>query len=521
MSAERIHHADLRTVAQIPGYHAERTPGVPAITCAGRTLTYAELHVESNRVGHALIADGVRRGERISYLGVESVHYYVTYFACAKIGAVLVPINFRLTGPEVSHVLRDSGSTLLVVDDELRPVIQEAAATITGLRVRGAATADFAEWTQPHPTIDPPEVTGPEDAVVQLYTSGTTGLPKGVVLAQRSFFAVRDSLAASDLDWIDWREGDRSLIGIPGFHVGGIWWATQGFSAGITNVAMPRFDSTGALRLIGEGITTACVVPSMLRLLLAEPGVDEEAFSSLRKVVYGGSPIAEALLQEALPVFDCEFAQIYGLTETGNTAVCLPPADHVVGSPRLRAAGRPYPAVDVKVIDNDGNTLPVGEIGEVCLRTPAHMIEYWGLAEATAATLVDGWIHTGDAGRLDEDGYVFISDRLKDMIIVGGENIYPAEIENALAKHPAVAEVAVVGVPNDKFGEAVHAFVTVRPGEAVDRRELFVFSRERLASFKIPSRFEFVDRVPRNPSGKILRRELRDRFWSGRDRQVN
>jgi long-chain acyl-CoA synthetase len=512
MSAERLHHAGLRTVARIPGHHAERTPDVPAITCAGRTLTYAELHALSNRIGHALVADGVGRGDRVAYLGLESVDYYATYFACAKIGAVLVPINFRLTAPEVAHVLRDSGSTLLVVDDDLRPVTD-------GLRMRG--TDEFTEWARPHPATELPEVTGPDDAVVQLYTSGTTGLPKGVVLAQRSFFAIRDSLAEADLDWIDWREGDRSLIGIPGFHVGGIWWATQGFSAGVTNVAMPRFDSAGALRLISEGVTTACVVPSMLRLLLAEPGADKEAFASLRKIVYGGSPIAEALLQEALPILDCDFAQIYGLTETGNTAVCLPPADHVAGSPRLRAAGRPYPSVEVKIIGDDGRPLPPGEVGEVCLRTPAHMIEYWGLAEATAATLVDGWIHTGDAGRLDEDGYVFISDRLKDMIIVGGENIYPAEIENVLAKHPAVADVAVIGVPDDKFGEAVHAFVAVRPDEEVRPRELFVFSRERLASFKIPSRFEFVDRVPRNPSGKILRRELREKFWSGRDRQVN
>jgi long-chain acyl-CoA synthetase len=522
MSTARLHHPDVRTVAQIPGYHADRRPDTTAITCAGRSLTYAELHAESNRIAHALSATGAGRGDRISYLGVESVHYYATYFACAKIGAVLVPVNFRLTRPEVEHILRDSGSTLLFVDADLRAVVDATAAEIAGLSVRGAAAEDFATWTRPYADTDLPAVTGPDDAVVQLYTSGTTGLPKGVVLAQRSFFAIRDSLAAAGLDWIDWREDDRSLIGIPGFHVGGIWWATQGFSAGITNVAMPRFDSTGALRLIESlEVTTACVVPSMLRLLLAEPGAGKEAFASIRKIVYGGSPISEALLQESLPVFDCDFAQIYGLTETGNTAVCLPPSDHVAGSHRLRAAGRPYPAVGVKVVDDAGEPLPVGEIGEVCLRTPAHMLEYWGMPETTATTLIDGWVHTGDAGRLDEDGYLYISDRLKDMIIVGGENIYPAEIENVLAQHPAVADVAVIGVPDDKFGEAVHAFVATRPGAEVRPRDLFVFCRDRIASFKIPSRFEFIDRVPRNPSGKILRRELRDRFWSGRDRQVN
>lgn len=513
-----IHHPELRTVAQIPGHHAARQPDTTAITCAGLSLTYAELHAESNRIGHALAASGVGRGDRVSYLGVESVHYYATYFACAKIGAVLVPVNFRLTRPEVEHILRDSGSTLLFVDADLRAAVDDTAE----ITVLGASADAFAAWTSGHPSTDLPAVTGPDDAVVQLYTSGTTGLPKGVVLAQRSFFAIRDSLAAAGLDWIDWHEGDRSLIGIPGFHVGGVWWATQGFSAGITNVAMPRFDATGALKLIERlKVTTACVVPAMLRLLLAEPGASKEAFSSVRKIVYGGSPISEALLQESLPVFDCDFAQIYGLTETGNTAVCLPPADHAAGSHRLRAAGRPYPAVDVKVVDDAGEPVPVGEVGEVCLRTPAHMLEYWGMPDATAKTLVDGWIHTGDAGRLDEDGYVHISDRLKDLIIVGGENIYPAEIENVLAKHPGVADVAVIGVPDEKFGEAVHAFVAPRPGAGVRPRELFVFCRDRIASFKIPSKFHFVERVPRNPSGKILRRELREKFWSGRDRQVN
>ncbi|MFD4636037.1 long-chain-fatty-acid--CoA ligase [Lentzea sp. NPDC058436] len=513
-----VHHPELRTVARIPGHHAARRPGVTAITCAGLSFTYAELHAESNRIGHALLAAGVGRGDRISYLGVESVHYYATYFAAAKVGAVLVPVNFRLTRPEVEHVLRDSGSTLVFVDDDLRGAVDDT----TGITVLGSSANHFAAWTSGHPDTDLPPVTGPDDAVVQLYTSGTTGLPKGVVLAQRSFFAIRDSLAEAGLDWIDWHEGDRSLIGIPGFHVGGVWWATQGFSAGITNVAMPRFDATGAVELIkGLEVTTACVVPAMLRMLLAEPGASKEAFASVRKIVYGGSPISEALLRESLPVFDCDFAQIYGLTETGNTAVCLPPADHVAGSHRLRAAGRPYPAVEVKVVDDAGEPVPVGEVGEICLRTPAHMLEYWGLAEATAKTLVDGWIHTGDAGRLDDDGYVYVSDRLKDLIIVGGENIYPAEVENVLAKHPGVADVAVIGVPDEKFGEAVHAFVSPRPGVEVRPRDLFVFCRDQIASFKIPSKFHFVERVPRNPSGKILRRELRERFWSGRDRQVN
>jgi len=522
MSPERLYHPELQTVAAVAARHARWQPDAPAIICAEHSLDYAQLHRESNRIAHALRAEALGRGDRIAYLGKESVHYYATLFACAKIGAVLVPINFRLTGTEVDHILRDSRSALLIVDADLRPAIEPVAANLPNLVVRGAGPDDFADWTAGQSDTDLSTNTGPDDPVVQLYTSGTTGLPKGVVLAQRSFFAIRDALAVADLDWIDWQAGDRSLIGIPGFHVGGVWWAMQGFAAGITNVAMPRFDSAGALALITRlGVTTACVVPSMLRLLLAEPGADKAAFTSVRKIVYGGSPIAESLLQEALTVFDADFAQIYGLTETGNTAVCLPPADHLPGNARLRATGRPYPGVQVKVIDESGASLPPGAVGEVCLRTPARMLEYWGMPQATAETLVGEWVHTGDAGRLDADGYVYISDRLKDMIIVAGENIYPAEIENALIQHPDVADAAVIGIPDDTFGEAIYAFVAARPGAEIRPRDLLLFCRDRIATFKIPSRFEFVDAVPRNPSGKILRRELRSRFWAARDRHVN
>ncbi|WP_217554380.1 long-chain-fatty-acid--CoA ligase [Streptomyces sp. GbtcB6] len=520
MTTDRLYHPELRTLVRTTGFHAEHRPTTPAVRCEGRTLTYGQLHRESNRIAHAVQAAGLAPGDRVAYLGKESEHYYEILFGCAKSGTVLVPVNWRLTAPEVSHILQDSGTRLLFLEDEFAPIVEKMPTAPPETTV--ALGEPFAAWKAPHPETDVPDSATPDTPVAQLYTSGTTGLPKGVVLAHRSFFAIRDALARENLDWIDWRAGDIALIGIPGFHIGGLWWATQNFNAGTTVVAMRAFAARQAVDLIRDlGITTACVVPAMLRMMLTEPGVTAEDFTTLRKTVYGGSPISEALLEESLAVLDCEFAQIYGLTETGNTAVCLPPAAHVPGGPLMQAAGHPYPGVRSKVIDGEGRELPPGAVGEVCLATPARMVEYWGLPDRTAETLVDGWIHTGDAGYVDEDGYLFIRDRIKDAILVAGENVYPAEIENVLEGHPGVAEAVVVGAPDERWGEYVHAFVVPDPEQRPSPRDLHTYLVPRLAGFKLPARYEFIDSVPRNPSGKILRRELRDRFWSDTARKVN
>ncbi|MFE3194751.1 long-chain-fatty-acid--CoA ligase [Nocardia sp. NPDC059240] len=491
------------TLAELARHHPD--PAATAVICGARALGYGELDRTADRIAAALVAAGLEPGARVAYLGLESVDYYATLLGCARAGMVLVPINFRLTAPEIAYILGDSGTSLLLVDRALREALGE-------LDILVVSTEDLPDWYEIHAATASERAVCPDDAVVQLYTSGTTGLPKGVVLAHRSFFAVRDALADAVLDWIDWQAGDVGLIGIPGFHVGGLWWATQGFAAGVTMVAMPRFDSGAAVRLVAQfGVTTVCVVPSMLRLMLDEPAAERDALAGVRKVVYGGSPIPEALLHTAIERLGCEFAQIYGLTETGNTAICLPPDAHRPGSPLLRAAGRSYPGFGVEIVDAHGTPLPTGEVGEIRLRTPGRMLEYWRNPEATADTLRDGWIHTGDAGYLDADGYLFLCDRIKDLIIVAGENIYPAEIENVLAAHPAVADAAVIGRPDERFGERVHAVVALRPEATATARDLFEFCRDRLAAFKIPVRFEFADRIPRNPSGKILRRELRDR----------
>ncbi|MET9174870.1 long-chain-fatty-acid--CoA ligase [Streptomyces misionensis] len=512
-----------RTLGEVIALQADLRPDQPAVLCAGRSLTYRELDRESARTAEVLRAAGVVPGSRVGYLGKEAVEYWELAFACARTGAVLVPVNWRLTPQEVDHILRDSTTEVLFVDQEHLPVATEVREGLSTLRTLLCLDADAAGAESLAARKDAVSATGeqaPADGdspVVQIYTSGTSGLPKGVVLPHRSFFNVAEAMDDNGLDWLDWKPGDRSLIGLPGFHIGGFSYAMQAFNAGATVVSLPAFISSDAVRVIEEEkVTTGIVAPAMLELMLLEPAAAKGALGSLRKLVYGGSPIGEDLLSRAIDIMDCDFLQIYGSSETGNFAVCLPPADHVPGSPRLRAAGRPYPGIEVRIEDPEGRVLPTGQVGEVCVRTPARMLGYWRLPEATERTVVDGWVHMGDAGYLDEDGYLYVRDRVNDMIIVAGENVYPKEIEDALAQHPAVAAAAVVGLPHERWGESVHARVVLEPGRQAGPRDLHLFLRGRLADFKMPTSYDFADALPRNPSGKVLRRAVRDELTTAR-----
>lgn len=506
-----------KTIAAASAHHAEVRPDHIAIACDGRTVTYRELHLRSNRTAHALLAAGAVPGTRVGHLGHDGEHLYDLLLACAKIGAVLVPADPRLTPGEIEHVLRDAQAELLFTEERHLPAIERLRPGLDRLRLvvplePGEHDPGFLAWTAGHPETEPTGGAGPRHPLAQMYTSGTTGAPKGVVLSQASFWAINDLLARHELDWLDWREEDRSLSLLPGHHIGGPWWFLHGYRAGCTNVLARTFDAKLTLELIrAGGLTTALLVPSMLQILLSEPDVGPADFAGLRKIVYGGSPIPESVLERCIEVMGCEFAQIYGLTETCASAVCLPPADHYPGSPRLGAAGRPYPGVAVQAVDAAGAVLPPGEIGELRVDTPAVMTEYWQRPEETRRTLTDGWLYTGDAGYVDADGYVHVCDRIKDVILVAGENVYPAEVENALSRHPAVAEVAVTGVPHQVRGEAVHACVVARPGERPSPRALLLFLKGRLADYKMPTSYEFVDALPRNAGGKILRRALRAR----------
>lgn len=500
--------------------HAALRPDKPAILCQDREISYLRVHRESNRAAHALPLASARRGDRIAYLGHESELFYELAVACAKAGTVFVPVNWRLTAPEVDHILRDSGAVVLFVEREYLAKVEALRADLPSLRtvvqLDGPAGPDegYETWKAtagPDAAADLDPVAAPDDPVVQIYTSGTTGFPKGVVLAHRSFYTLPEATGDDGADWIDWREDDVSMISLPGFGIAGMGWFMHGFAVGATNVVLRMYVPEEAVRLIrDESVTITFVAPAMLRMMLDEPGVEPTTFKSLRKVAYGAAPITTELLQESLDVFGCDFAQIYASTETGSVAVCLPPSQHVPGSPLLASAGKPCPGNEVKIIDADGNMLPPYEIGQVCIKTPSHMVEYWNHPEATAKTLVDGWLRMGDAGYLDENGYIFLGDRINDTIIAAGQNIYPAEVEKAIAAHPGVADVAVVGVPDALWGDAVQAFVVVKAGQQATPRELSRFLHDKLAGYKVPSRWEYIDAIPRNPGGKILRRVLRE-----------
>lgn len=505
---------------------AER-PGATALIDGDQRTSYGELDRAADRVATALSRHGLGKGSRIAILDHDSARLFEAVFGIARLGGVVVGLNWRLAPAELAFQLTDAEVALLFVGPECFAKARELQAACPALRavvaLRGQAP-EWPDWATFLGAVAPapfPDTVGPEDVAVQMYTSGTTGKPKGVMLAHRSFTAVVAGMRAVGDPWIGWSPRDVSLLGIPSFHIGGMWWAMTGFDAGAANVVVPTFAGWRVLAAIaGHRVTKACMVPAMLQVCLSEPDCARTDFSSLQTIVYGGSPIPRPNLEAAMRTFGCGFAQIYGLTETGNTAVCLRPQDHL--RPELReAAGKPYPGVHVKIVDAGGAPLPPRAIGEICIRSPANMLGYWRRPEATAAVLRDGYVHTGDAGFLDEEGYVHVCDRLKDMICSAGENIYPAEVESVLCAFPAVEQAAVIGVPDERWGELVKAIVVLRPGMNATAGEILAACRGQLADFKVPRSVDFVASLPRTPSGKLQKHVLREPYWVGRSRRVN
>lgn len=540
-----IHNEAIQTLADLTAVQAEQFPTQKALICKDQSLTYQQLHQRSYRLAQAFLSAGVQPGTRVALLSRDCLQGYEILFACAQIRAVLVPVNWRLTAPEIQYILKDAEVKLLCVGPKFYSIAASILPELAQVKLTVAIAPNssnpnatipsdwllYESWLQsaskklslettPKTALDQQSA---DSVVVQMYTSGTTGHPKGVQLAHNSFFAIARAFTQQSQTWIGWSFQDTSLIALPLFHIGGLWWAVRGLVAGAQNVLLESFVPADALQVIARyGVTKTCLVPAMMQAMLAEPSSKTTSFTALDTIVYGGSPIAETLLTKAIETFNCNFVQIYGLTETGNCAISLPASDHSLeNSQRLLAAGKPFPGVSVAVLAPDQTPLPVGEIGEICIQSPARMVGYWRLLEATASTLVDGWIHTGDAGYLDEAGYVFICDRIKDMICYAGENVYPAEVENVLYQHPAIAEAAVIGVPDPKWGEAIKAVVVLKPDTTATALDVINFARNKIANFKLPRTVNFVAALPRTPSGKVQKGKLREPYWQGRERKIN
>jgi long-chain acyl-CoA synthetase len=472
--------------------------------------TYAELDDRSSRLANALLALGAGSGSRVAYLGRSAPEVIELLFAASKIGAVLVPLNWRLSSPELAAVIDDAVAPVLLAAP---PYLDVAAELARPRRTRLVTVgAEYEKMIAAHEAGDPGRRGERDDVVVQMYTSGTTGVPKGVLTTHRNLAA-----AAETSPYWHFDAHSVSLTPLPTFHIGGIGWAFLGLWNGATTILVSEFVAADVLDVFErERVTNAVLVPTMLQLLTGVPGAADRDYSSLRSIAYGASPITTPVLKAALRTFRCSFFGVYGLTESTGGVVQLEPRDHDPDGPRahlLRSAGKPLPWVDVRIVDPEtGADAGPREIGEVWVRAPNVMAGYFNRPAETEAALVDGWLRTGDGGYLDDEGYLFLTDRIKDMIVSGGENVYPIEVEEALAQHPDVADVAVIGVPDERWGETVMALVITRPDTAPAAEELVAYARDRLAGYKLPRIVQFVDELPRTPSGKVLKRELRDLY---------
>ena len=434
-------------------------------------------------------------------------------FACSKIGAILVGLNWRLAPEEISAIVVDAKPAIVFVAPEEHRLLADQ--TDPPHTIEFGATYDA--WRDEATTHDTGRVGAPDELILLLYTSGTTGLPKGVMLTNEGMSYTRRLAEDS------WGMGPQSvnLVAMPMFHIGGCGYGGSTMMAGGHTVLMREVNPAKVVEMIERRrVTHAFFVPTVVAALLQVPGIETADLASLELLMYGASPIGDVLLRRALRVLKCNFMQAYGMTESSGTTVVLNPGDHDPDGPRaglLRSCGRALPWVELRVIDphsfDDADT---GTVGEIWLRTPMLMKGYWNKPEATREAITsEGWFRTGDAAYLDDEGYVFLFDRFKDMIVSGGENIYPAEIENVLNAHPSVQEVGVIGVPHERWIETPLAIVVLRPHEAADSDELIAFTRTRLARYKCPTAVRFVDALPRNASGKLLKREMRRLFGEG------
>lgn len=523
MSAPEISYDIFANVLR---QQATLRPNAVAHVFEGVETSFGLHNERANRVAQGLIAAGVKPDGRIGHMGKNTDTFFDMIEGAARAKAVTVGINWRLAPPEVAYVVNDSRSEVLFVTEDFYALVGSVLDQCPGVRQVIALDGghpswpSFEDWLGGYDAIDPMLEHLPDDDVMQLYTSGTTGHPKGVQLTNANFQSVVDQ--ALGAGWADWDAGDNNLVCMPLFHIAGVNVGFLGNVYGCRNVILKDVDPRVILDLVETyEVNIFFMVPAVILLLTMQPDIRERNLSSIRSIIYGASPISDEVLTTAQDIFKCDFIQVYGLTETTGAGTSLSPADHHADPKLLRSCGKANPGMEIRIVGEDGEDVAQGEVGEICLKSGSIMKGYWNRSEATEEAIVDEWFHTGDAGFMDGDGYLYIHDRVKDMIVSGGENVYPAEVENALFSHADVADVAVIGVPDEKWGEAVKAIVVLKSGASPDPASIIAHARANIAGYKVPKSVDFADGLPRNPSGKILRRELRAPYWEGKERLVN
>ena len=517
----------FQTLGDLCRVHAARRPDHPALVFEDRTTTWAAFDRQTNQVAQQLLATGLAPQSRIAYLGKNCDRFFDVYLGAAKARMVLVPVNWRLAPDEIAFILKDAEARILFVGADYLPLVEGLRQAVPGLQaviaMDGAhpGCQAFTDWRDAGDATDPSLPADSEEVALQLYTSGTTGLPKGAELTHRNTLSALSYSAAGYLG--RWTQDDVCVVPLPLFHAGGVSYGMNAPYAGATLVLLREAQPALILEALARHrVTKLGLVPAVMQFMLDHPDCAKADFSHLDCITYGGAPIPPALLRRAVQVMGPVFLQMFGMTESATLGTALQPRDHNPALPeRLSSCGQVLPGIDLRIVTPDGRAALPGESGEVLIRAPSIMKGYWKRPSETEQVLRDGWYHTGDVGYLDADGYLFIQDRLKDMIISGGENIYPAEVERALGDHPAIAESAVIGVPDAKWGETVKAVVVVRPGQQLTEAEVIAFARGKIAAYKCPRSVDFATALPRNPSGKLLKRVLREPYWAGQARRVH
>lgn len=508
-------HADIRSLGDIPRHYARTQPAKTAVIDPAGSLTFLQLDEQSSRVATGLLGMGIPNGSHIGYFGKNACSYFTVLFGANKADCAVAPLNWRLAVPEVAAILADAQCPLIFADTEFMAVLRAALAAIARpCRIvelgPSGGSSEFSRWLADASALDPLLPVSPWRTALLMYTSGTTGDPKGVQIADQGLTYMR--LCEHLEPALAWRSDDLMLTVMPVFHLVGTGLSLQALYNGSTVSLLPALDPAQLVQVIArDQPTIVALVPTAIQMLLDHPDSLSADFSSLRLVMYAGSPISEPLLNRAMARMHCSFMQFYGATETAGAATLLRPEQHRPGDEvRLRSCGTPLPLIEMKVMDPEGNELGVGEVGELGLRAPSLFVGYLNKPEATAAVMDRGWYRTGDAGFRDEEGFFYIVDRVKDMIVTGGENVYSAEVERVLLGHAAVKQCAIIGLPDRKWGERVVAVVGLDEAAVVTAEELAAHCRAAIAGYKVPKQFLFVRSLPMTPSGKVLKRRLRD-----------